>query len=262
MFLSAPPMRALLAAVLVVALAGVEVSAAAMVDPATKISFDDSMEGLSLFGVGCRKKGPIKVYSVGLYSDDKARSGVSSISALRDSIEASKKETTFLLKMNFKVGAEKMAGAIAESVSPRSSDASAVETLKGLIVDGVSVKGAATPGTSLRFDCLPGGDVRVSVDGTAVGSAPGLRRAFCDVFLDDEGVSAALRESVVENCCGAGATTPAPIVAEPHASETKKMSHGGRGRFKLPKLPYRYDALEPVISERTLRAHHLKHNAK
>jgi hypothetical protein len=35
--------------------------AAAMVDPATKISFDDSIGGLSLFGVGVRKKGPIKV---------------------------------------------------------------------------------------------------------------------------------------------------------------------------------------------------------
>jgi hypothetical protein len=36
-------------------------AAAAMVDPATKISFDDSIGSLSLFGVGVRKKGPIKV---------------------------------------------------------------------------------------------------------------------------------------------------------------------------------------------------------
>ena len=42
-------------------LTAVSAAAAAMVDPATKISFDDNIGGLSLFGVGVRKKGPIKV---------------------------------------------------------------------------------------------------------------------------------------------------------------------------------------------------------
>ncbi|MDX9997406.1 MAG: superoxide dismutase [Phenylobacterium sp.] len=32
--------------------------------------------------------------------------------------------------------------------------------------------------------------------------------------------------------------------------------------FALPPLPYRYDALGPVISEETLRTHHGKHHAK
>ncbi len=32
--------------------------------------------------------------------------------------------------------------------------------------------------------------------------------------------------------------------------------------FALPNLPYAYDALEPVISERTLHVHHDKHHAK
>jgi hypothetical protein len=41
--------------------AAVSAAAAAIVDPATKISFDDKLGGLSLFGVGVRKKGPIKV---------------------------------------------------------------------------------------------------------------------------------------------------------------------------------------------------------
>ena len=37
-------------------------AAAALIDTATKISFDDTLNnGQSLFGVGCRKKGPIKV---------------------------------------------------------------------------------------------------------------------------------------------------------------------------------------------------------
>lgn len=185
-------------------------AAAALMDPATKIKFDDNLGDLPLFGVGVRKKGPIKVYSVGMYSDAAAKASVSSIpkpnksgalSAIRSSL-ASSNRTTFVLKMNFKVGAEKMASAIAESVSPRASDKAAVETLKKLILDGVASKGAATPGTVLRFDCSEGEGVKVSVDGSEVGAAPGLCRAFCDVYLDDKGVSPAFRNSCVENCCG------------------------------------------------------------
>lgn len=93
-----------------------------------------------------------------------------------------------------------MADAIADSVSPRASNKAAVETLKKLILDGVSSKGAATPGTILQFDCSNDG-VKVSVDNKEVGTAPGVQQAFCDVFLDDKGVSPTLRNSCVENCC-------------------------------------------------------------
>jgi len=182
-----------------------DAAAAALVDSATKINFDDKLGGLSLFGVGVRKKGPIKVYSVGMYSGDDAKETISSVtksdalSTLCKSITATSK-TTFVLKMNFKVGAEKMADAIAESVNPRSSNKAQVETLKKLILDGVAAKGAATPGTTLRFDCSDEG-VKVSVDGKEIGTAPGLKKAFCEVYLDDKCVSPALRNSCVENCC-------------------------------------------------------------
>lgn len=256
--------------------ANVEAAAAAMVDTATKIGFDDNLGGLPLFGVGCRKKGPIKVYSVGMYSDDVAKASMSSLtksnktgalSTLRDSLKSSK-VTTFLLKMNFKVGAEKMADAIADSVAPRTSEMDAVETLKNLILGGVAAKGAATPGTTLQFDCLKNGEVKVSVDGREVGTAPGLRRAFCDVFLDDNGVSPAFRDSVVENCCEitSSSVTGTDTTAQPN--KTQQTSHSTmhflhrNSQFKLPNLPYAYNALQPVISEKTLRAHHLKHNAK
>lgn len=145
---------------------------------------------------------------MGMYSGDDAKASVATIpksnkkealSTLRNAIKTTD-TTTFLLKMNFKVGAEKMAGAIAESVAPRASDKSAVETLKKLILDGVAAKGAASPGTTLRFDCSAVG-VNVSVDGKNVGSAPGLCEAFCDVYLDDKAVSPALHDSCVENCC-------------------------------------------------------------
>ena len=150
----------------------------------------------------------VKVYSVGMYADKEAKSSIASISktnkagaisTLRDSLKSTT-QTSFVLKMNFKVGAEKMAAAIADSVSPRASNKGNVETLKRLILDGVASKGAATPGTILQFDCTNDG-VKVSVDGSEIGTAPGLRQAFCDVFLDDKGVSPAFRNSCVENCC-------------------------------------------------------------
>eukprot|EP00581_Thalassiosira_minuscula_P014690 CAMPEP_0183719428 /NCGR_PEP_ID=MMETSP0737-20130205/12373_1 /TAXON_ID=385413 /ORGANISM="Thalassiosira miniscula, Strain CCMP1093" /LENGTH=210 /DNA_ID=CAMNT_0025949145 /DNA_START=113 /DNA_END=745 /DNA_ORIENTATION=+ len=183
-------------------------AAAALIDPATKIKFDDNLGSLPLFGVGVRKKGPIKVYSVGMYSDAEAKASISSISKSNKSnalstLRASAKsatQTTFLLKMNFKVGAEKMASAIAEGVIPRASDKAAVETLKKLILDGVASKGAATPGTILQFDCSDEG-VKVSVDGSVIGTAPELKEAFCDVYLDDKGVSPSFQNSCVENCC-------------------------------------------------------------
>ncbi|KAL3780734.1 hypothetical protein HJC23_001016 [Cyclotella cryptica] len=201
--------RLVILCAIIVAILPIAVNAAvgALVDPATKISFDDSIGGLSLFGVGVRKKGPIKVYSVGMYSDPDAKSKIApipkvdkshAISTLRSSLKSAS-GTIFLLKMNFKVGPHKLASAIAESVEPRTSDKTAVDILKKLILDGISSKGGAVPGTILQFDCFDGG-VKVSVDGREIGTAPGLCQAFCDVYLDDKTVSPALRESCIENC--------------------------------------------------------------
>ena len=93
-----------------------------------------------------------------------------------------------------------MANAIAESVVPRTSDKAAAETLKKMLSDGLAKKGAATPGTILQFDCIDGG-VKVTVDGSEVGTVPGLGQAFCDIYLDDKSVSPALKNSCVEKCC-------------------------------------------------------------
>ncbi len=52
---------------------------------------------------------------------------------------------------------------------------------------------------------------------------------------------------------GAGLVTAAwrsAVAAEPSA-----------GGFRLPKLPYAYDALEPAIDARTMELHHTKHHA-
>lgn len=179
-----------------------------MVDQATGIDFSPKLNGLDLFGVGVRKKGPIKVYSVGMYASTAARESLSNIAdkvkaltTLRSSVKASP-PASFLLKMNFKVGAEKMASAIADSVAPRHDNADEVEALKTLIFDGVSEKGAATKGTTFQFDC-GASSLDVSVDGKKQGSvdSPSLSQSFCDVYLDDKCVSSALRDSCVENCC-------------------------------------------------------------
>mmetsp|Transcript_95941 Transcript_95941/g.277065 ORF Transcript_95941/g.277065 Transcript_95941/m.277065 type:complete len:213 (+) Transcript_95941:75-713(+) len=195
---------------LFLALAGRTVSA--MNDKATGIPFASSVKELNLFGVGVRKKGPIKVYSVGMYCSDAVRESLSNISRTADKGKkalstllngAKESDTSFVLKMNFKVGAEKMASAIAESVAPRHNSDSEVDDLKSLIFAGVSEKGAAVKGTVLQFDCSPESGIDVSVDGREQGNvaSPGLAKAFCSVYLDDKCVSPALRDSILVNCC-------------------------------------------------------------
>jgi len=183
----------------------------AMTDSATGIDFAPKLNGLDLFGVGVRKKGPIKVYSVGMYASAAARDALSTFSKQADKVKAlaslrssvrSNPPASFLLKMNFKVGAEKMASAIADSVAPRHDNADEVDALKTLIFDGVSKKGGATKGTTFQFDCEDSG-IDVSVDGEKQGSvnSPGLGQAFCDVYMDDNCVSSALRDSCIDNIC-------------------------------------------------------------
>jgi len=102
--------------------------------------------------------------------------------------------------MNFKVGAEKMASAIADSISPRHSLDSEVSQLKDIIFEGVSEKGAVK-GTVIAFDCSDGVEVTVNGKGRGKVLSPDLAKAFRDVYLDDKCVSPKLRENILENCC-------------------------------------------------------------
>eukprot|EP00529_Nitzschia_sp_RCC80_P033416 CAMPEP_0113482338 /NCGR_PEP_ID=MMETSP0014_2-20120614/22867_1 /TAXON_ID=2857 /ORGANISM="Nitzschia sp." /LENGTH=208 /DNA_ID=CAMNT_0000375851 /DNA_START=1186 /DNA_END=1812 /DNA_ORIENTATION=+ /assembly_acc=CAM_ASM_000159 len=181
---------------------------ASTTDPATGISFPTTTNGLQLFGVGVRKKGPIKVYSVGCYADERLKDKLSSISksdgkgkAASAALKNGVPPASFVLKMNFKVGAEKMAAAIADSVSPRHNSADEVSKLKDLILSGVKSKGAAVKGTVIQFDCSDG--VAVAVDGKGQGKvdSPGLASAFCNVYLDEKAASPALKKSILDNCC-------------------------------------------------------------
>lgn len=185
-----------------------------MTDSSTGISFVPKKNGLELFGVGVRKKGPIKVYSVGMYCTDALKSSLNTISrsesksnaiqTLRDG--AKEDGCTFLLQMAFKVGAEKMASAISDSVAPRyhGSNKGDVDKLRQLLVQGIPGETGASKGTTLQFDCSSDG-ISVAVNGKKTGKVQSkeLSRSFCDVYLDAKCVSPALVESCLQNCCAA-----------------------------------------------------------
>jgi len=182
-------------------------AANAITDPATGIIFSSKIDDRQIAGVGVRKKGPIKIYSVGMYVPETVKESLSTVSkkskkalaTLRDNAKSSK--ATFLLKMNFKVGAEKMASAIADSVASRhNGPESEINDFKSLITNGIS--GAAEKGTTFQFDCSKEG-LKVAVDGKDQGvvSSAGLAGAFCDVYLDEKGVSPTLRKSCIETLC-------------------------------------------------------------
>ncbi len=43
-------------------------------------------------------------------------------------------------------------------------------------------------------------------------------------------------------------------------ASTFETNYLENGDYKLPKLPYAYNALEPYIDEQTMRLHHSKHH--
>ena len=113
--------------------------------------------------------------------------------------------TSFVLEMVYSVGAEKIAGAIGESVKPRyRGSMEDISVLESLIIEGVNkIGGQATQGTVFRFDCSEDG-VGVSVNGIQQGIAKfdGLGSAFVDVFMDDNAVSPTLVDSCLDTWSG------------------------------------------------------------
>jgi hypothetical protein len=191
---------------LLISLSGV----AALKDKATGINFAEKVNGLPIFGVGMRAKGPIKVYSVGCYGPKGLKKSLGEISASEDKKKALevlqkgalKGPVTFLLKFNFKVGAEKVSSSITDAVSSRFNGSKDVGKLKTILCNGVSEKGTTVKGTTMQFDCSSGG-MKVLLDGKNLGyiSSGGLAKAFCDVYLDNKTVSSSLRQSCLDNCC-------------------------------------------------------------
>ena len=93
------------------------VAAGPLTDKATGISFLSSINtpsgSLEVTGVGVRKKGPIKVYSVGMYTTAAVKESLQSLSRTVDKIKAlktlrsdagSERPVSFVLEMSFKAG--------------------------------------------------------------------------------------------------------------------------------------------------------------
>jgi Chalcone isomerase-like len=201
--------------------------AAAMTEKATGVNFASKWrDQLDLFGCGVRKKAVINVYAVAMYAQAELKEKLGEFSFSKQKTEAlaclrqgaigssasdsttasSSSSCAFLLEMTFKAGAEKIASALADSVATRYSGSSSdVDTFKTLVLSGLSASGktAATKGTRFEFHCHPDSGLHVSVDGKDQGqvASPGLARAFCNVYLDDNCVSPAFRDNILENCC-------------------------------------------------------------
>lgn len=148
-----------------------------------------------------------------MYTASSLKEKLGALSAATDKVKAfaamrsgagSDRPVSFLLEMSFKASAEKISGGIAKSVVPRHKGSKEdVEALSLLINKGCDAKGgSATKGTTFLFDCSAGG-VDVTVDGKVQGSvkSPSLSEAFCNLYLDDECVSPALRENCASNWC-------------------------------------------------------------
>jgi hypothetical protein len=135
----------------------------AIPEPKTGIDFPPKYQGASLSKVGCRTKGPVKVYACGQYDE------------------------TFLLKMNMKVGAEKMASALSDALKPRCRDAACIEEFKTIMTKGLP-KGC-TKGMSLAF-VTKGGKVAILANDKSIGSVSSkpLAKAFQGIYTDKKAV--------------------------------------------------------------------------
>lgn len=198
---------------LIAALCGL---ATGRVEPATKINFKDSQGGQSLVGVGVRKKGPIKVYGVGMYADKLgAKMALSKFSKYKDSpvseVPAAFYQAltgsfgkTLVLKMSYGVSKEKMAGALASSIKPRmgGGGGQVLADFEQALLDGCEAHakgGRACAGTEFAFK-VKGSSLGVSVNGKQVktlSSAP-LCKALLNCYFDAKTVSPALKSTCAE----------------------------------------------------------------
>ena len=113
--------------------------------------------------LGVRYKGPIKVYAVGEYADG-----------------------TYMLKMSYGVGAQKMTSALADALKPRCDDAQSIEAFEACLLKGLP--NGAPKGTTMTFKT--GGALSVAVNGKAVGSigSKKLATAFANIYCDKNAV--------------------------------------------------------------------------
>ena len=167
----------------VLALLGTLTAALEISEPKTGQRFPDKKGGALLNRLGVRYKGPIKVYAVGEYGDG-----------------------TYVLKMSYGVGAQKMTSALADALKPRCKDAKSIEAFEACLLKGLP--NGAPKGTKLAFS-TGGGALKVAVNDKAVGSigSKGLATAFANIYCDKNAVCS-MSPVGEDGAAGGGFLTP------------------------------------------------------
>src|SRR5688572_13809814 len=68
------------------------------------------------------------------------------------------------------------------------------------------------------------------------------------------------RNFLTNSAAALAASGAAASLLAPSQAVAQATASGPTGPYKLPKLPYAYDALEPHIDAKTMEIHHTKHH--
>ena len=98
------------------------------------------------------------------------------------------------MQLTFKASGEKMSSALCKSLKSRYKGD--MSELSNKIVSGCG-SGGGGKGTTFQFSCNKD-DISVSINGKDMGKVhgPGIGAGFCDIYLDDNGVSPSLKDSL------------------------------------------------------------------
>lgn len=164
----------------------------AIVEKSTGIEFPANSKLGKLRSLGVRKKGPIKVYAVGMYEDIFKSKGFMLQMAM--GVSAHKMTNVrimfhvFICALNRHTFAKSRAQALIDAVKPRlKSDYDALEKFSDLLLRGL-------PNGCARKMCLlfgtSGGKLSLAVDGELIGavSSKPLTEAFVGVYCDASAV--------------------------------------------------------------------------
>ena len=179
-------------------------------DKSTGARFKDSLGGLSCLGCGVRAKGPIKVYSVGIYANKasiksklsklrgKDSNSLKSSKALQDAV--SDGPAKLVLKLSRSVGGDFFTSALNKSIAPRMNgkDQEKLVEFKALFTKALGEK-KLTPSDELQYD-INSGAITSYVNGKNIGTVRStvLGRAFLNCYMDSNTVSGAAKDSVAK----------------------------------------------------------------
>jgi len=179
-------------------------------EKATGARFKESLGSLTCIGCGARSKGPIKVYSVGIYTNranvksklakmkGKDVSALKSAKVFQDAVCDG--PAKLVLKMARSVGGDFFASALNKSISPRMNgkDQDKLKEFKDLFNKALGDK-KLTKADELQYD-ISSGAITSYVNGKKIGTVKSsiLGRAFLSCYMDSNTVSGATKDSVAK----------------------------------------------------------------